>query len=205
MEIGEISKKLKQIKKEMIGLLPEYLQNKIDENSYICGGCIYSLRNDAEPSDYDFFLRNKQIADELMNFFKSLKLKQLKIISKGEYKGLNLIISKYAITLGKFQIITKYVGEPIEVVGEFDFKHNMFYYDHDKVRNLVEWNFLDTNKVYFNENRARDICGTILRIAKFSKRGMIVPKKEVAKMLHRLEQNGFDESEKEIIKNYTTY
>lgn len=205
MEINEIEKILAVEKQNLIELLPKQFHEKIRENIYICGGCIYSLRHDEEPNDFDFFLKSEDLANELIEYFKAQEVAPFKNLLQGKYKGLNLLISKYAITLGKYQIITKYIGEPLDVVMQFDFKHNMFYYYDGYIHNAVDWEFLETNRISYNENRARDICGTILRIAKFSKRGMSVPKKEVAKMLKKLEENGFDEREKEIINNYNTY
>jgi hypothetical protein len=205
MDIKEIEKTLKIKQEELIKLMPEHLQEELKDNMYLSGGCIYSLYHDQEPNDYDVFIRNEKLGKELMEYFKSQKLEQFKNILQGKYKGLHLLVSKYAITLGNFQIVIKYIGKPIEVVNQFDFKHNMFYYDDYCIHNVVEWTYLDTNKVYFNENRARDLCGTLLRIAKFSKRGMIVSKREVAKILHKLDEKGFDDREKEIIHDYTTY
>jgi hypothetical protein len=205
IKIYEVEKLLKQEKQNFINLMPEQFKKRIEENAFLCGGCIYSLYNNQEPKDYDFFLKDNQLAKDLMEYFKSLELEPYKNLLQGKYKGLHLMITKYAISIGKYQIIIKYIGEPEDVVNQFDFKHNMFYFENENVKPVADWEFLDTNKISFNDDRARDICGVILRLPKFVKRGMIVTKKEIAKMLNKLNENGFDESEQEIIKYYSTY
>jgi len=205
INICEVEEILKQEKQNLINLMPEQFKQKIKENAFICGGCIYSLYNNQEPKDYDFFLRDKQLAQDLMDYFKSLDLQPYKNLLQGKYKGLHLMVSKYAISIGKYQIIVKYIGEPVEIVEQFDFKHNQFYFENKNVQPVADWEFLDTKRISFNEDKARDICGVILRLPKFVKRGMIVTKKEIAKMLNKLNENGFDESEQEIIKYHSTY
>jgi hypothetical protein len=207
MEITEIEEKLTLKKKEFIGLLPKKFKNIVDKNCYLCGGCIYSLRHDQEPKDYDIFLRDENLAKDIVDYFTNaveLKHSVMNGIA-GFYKGHSVIITKYAISIDNFQIIVKYVGEPEDVLGEFDFKHNMFYFDKGKVKNIANWSCLESNKLVFNDERARDICGTIMRIPKFVKRGMEINKREIAKMLRKLEENGFDDDEKEVITNYSTY
>jgi hypothetical protein len=207
VEIIDIENKLKTKKKEFINILPDKFKDKVSKDMYICGGCIYSMRHDQEPKDYDIFLRSESLAKELLDYFNNkieLKHSVLNGIA-GIYNGHSMIVTKYAISIDNFQIIIKYIGEPEKVLGEFDFKHNMFYYDSGKIQNVANWSCLESNKLVFNDDRARDICGTIMRIPKFVSRGMEINKREVAKMLKKLEENGFDDEEKEVITNYSTY
>lgn len=207
MNTYKMAEILKIEKDKLIELLPEQFQEKFRQNSYIAGGAIYCLRNDKEVKDFDFFVESKEFADELMTYFKSLFNRELRQTLKGKYRGLDLIITKYAISIGKYQVITKYYGKPKDVVSEFDFKHNMFWFkDNDIIcHSTSSWEYIDDNKLYFNENRPRDISGILLRIPKFIERGMEIDKREVAKIIKKLKDNGFDSRECEILDNYTTY
>lgn len=161
----EICNHLDEIAKDIISKIPVEIKDKI----YFAGGCIYSLANDRQPKDYDLFMIDNSLVK---------KLKQLNIWN---------YISEYALTLGKYQIVTKYYGEPYDCVGQFDFKHNMYYYkpfsghivsvnEEEEEMEFDCYDFLNTNELFFNEKRARDIEGVFLRIEKFVKRGMKISK-----------------------------
>ena len=110
-------------------------------------------------------------------------------------------VSEYALTYGKYQVVTKYFGEPDYCVGQFDFKHNMHYYipgtmkilcayeeeldDTDADSDFDDYKYLQTNELVFNENRARDIEGVWLRVEKFTSRGMTVSKETKKKIKKR--------------------
>jgi hypothetical protein len=156
------------------------LKDALKEKLYFAGGCIYCLRNDKTPKDYDMFLMD----DELIE-----RLKNLDIWS---------FTSDYALTCGKFQIVIKYFGEPDDCVGQFDFKHNMHYYipgtgkimcgytdELHRDPDIDDYIYLETNELHFNENRARDIEGVWLRIKKFTDRGMTISKETKKKIKQR--------------------
>lgn len=186
-------------------MLPENLQEEFVKNAFISGGCIHSLFNNKEVNDYDFFIRDKDFGNRVREYFQPYATQQLGNIKTGNYKCQNLIISKYAITIGDYQIITRFVGEPEEVVEQFDFKHNMFAFIDGNFERFTDMDYLYDNFLHFNEKRARDICGTIMRVPKMINKGFKVTKKEMSKMLSKLNENGFDERELEILKDYTTY
>ena len=162
------------------------LRCSLKQKVYFAGGCIYCLRNDRVVKDYDLFLKDADLIEDL---------KKLDIWS---------YTSDYALTNGKFQIIIKYFGEPDSCVGQFDFKHNMHYYIpksmkincayeyeiYDEVVNGLfgeeldfdHFIYLDTNELHFNEYRARDIEGVWLRIKKFTDRGMTISKETKKKI-----------------------
>lgn len=157
------------------------LRNRLKEELYFAGGCIYCLRNDRTVKDYDMFLKKKDLIEELM---------KLDIWS---------YTSDYALTCGKFQIIVKYFGEPESCVGQFDFKHNMHYYIPGSLKircayedefffeepDFDQFEYLNTDELIFNENRARDIEGVWLRIEKFTARGMKISKETRQKIKQR--------------------
>lgn len=165
------------------------LVNILKEKLYFAGGCIYCLRNDKQVKDYDMFLTDDDIIEDL---------KKLDIWS---------FVSEYALTYGKFQIVIKFFGEPTSCVGQFDFKHNMHYYIpgsmkircayedeiYDEVVNGVfgeelafeQFEYLNTDELIFNENRARNVEGVWLRIEKFTARGMKISKETKKKIKQR--------------------
>lgn len=215
-KLNEIVAKLKKEKDELVSLLPSHLREEFAREGYISGGCIYSLYNDKEPKDYDFFVHTEKLAERLREFFLGLVLHENAFSDDEEpkerkihivhYAGQRVVITKNAISIGnKYQIITKFVGTPEEVVNEFDFKHNMFYHQNDEIETLSQWDYLDTNKIYYNENRARDISGTIIRVHKFCERGMTITNGEMSKMLKKLREVGFTERENEIIESASSY
>lgn len=135
---------------------------------YIAGGCIYSIWNNNNPKDYDIFCKNKTALAKIKQYFKDNSCN---------------FTSENAITYGKYQFITKWYGDAETEVNKFDFKHNMFYYDSEGLHNLVDWNFLNSNKLVFNNLRARDVANVLTRIPKFIARGMEIDLKESAEML----------------------
>lgn len=172
--------------KEFLQLIkPQTLADALKERLYFAGGCIYCLRNDKLVKDYDMFLTDGDIIEDL---------KKLDIWS---------FTSDYALTYGKFQVVIKYFGEPESCVGQFDFKHNMHYYipESNKVMcayvdeisdefcyeepDFENFKYLQTNELIFNENRARDIEGVYLRIEKFIDRGMTISKETKKKIKQR--------------------
>lgn len=173
--------------------IPIKYQKQFRENAFIAGGCIYDLANDREPKDYDFFVSNRKLVNKLANAFRN---------------GTAIrAYSNNAITFGdgEYQIVTKYIGSPEDVVGQFDFKHNMFYFYHGKVVGLVEQSYLKSKRLVFNAERARDIAGILLRIPKFISRGMTITNSELASIILKL-CNNFDSNELRILdeKAHTT-
>lgn len=202
-KLKRVAEKVEKIKKEFKNLLPLELQDEFEEKAFLGGGAIYCIYNDDEAKDYDYFVTDKLFADKIhLAFSKNSTLKYKNGIKIGRHKGKVLIVTDNAISIDrKFQIITRWVGTPKEVVEEFDFKHNMFYMHNNGIEALTEWKYLDDKKLRYNEKRARDICGTIIRVKKFVERGFTITNKEMSKMLLKLHEVGFNERELEIL-NY---
>lgn len=190
----EICNHLDEIAKDIISKIPVKIKDKI----YFAGGCIYSLANNLQPKDYDLFLVDNSLVD---------KLKQLDIWN---------YTSEYALTLGKYQIVTKYYGEPYDCAGQFDFKHNMYYYkpftghiisanEEELEKQFDCYNFLHTNELIFNKNRARDIEGVFLRIEKFVARGMIISKQTKKEIKKRTTKKSLREYKKSRKSNRNYY
>jgi hypothetical protein len=137
---------------------------------YFAGGCIYSIWNNKEPKDYDMFCKSMDAIKKIRKWFKKNK-------DKAD------IITKNAISMGKFQFVVQHIGKPEIEVGKFDFKHNMFYYDNEELSTLSDWEYIESNKLEFNSERARDILNIMTRIPKFVNRGMDISQKEILDIL----------------------
>lgn len=200
-KLNDISKHLREVKNELIKLLPTQMWQRFEAEAYVSGGCIYSLYHDKQPKDYDFFLVNLSLVDELRKFFIERAGYHGTDMSSGVYNDLPLIVTNNAISIGKYQIITQWVGEPQEVIEQFDFRHNQFYWKSKRVYTLSDWSYLKGNALVYNEQRARDIVGTIVRVPRFIQRGMTITQKEMSKVLLRLNSVGFTEKEIETLES----
>lgn len=140
------------------------------DDFYFAGGCIYSLWNDKEIKDYDIFCKNKKAINKLRKWFRKNK-------DEADF------ITKNAISMGKYQFVLKFIGQPNVEVGKFDFKHNMCYYDNYKLTALSGYEYLESNKLEFNSTRARDVLNIITRIPKFIERGMEISQLEILNIL----------------------
>jgi len=177
------------------------LRDALQESLYFAGGCIYCLRNGKEVKDYDMFLKDDELIEDL---------KKLDIWS---------FASDYALTCGKYQVVIKYFGEPDVCVGQFDFKHNMHYYIPKTQKILCayldelfydepdfeDFRYLQTNELFFNENRARDIEGVYLRVEKFTKRKKKISKetkKQIKKRVTKKTVKAYKKSRSCGRKNY---
>ena len=177
MRETEIIRRLEHQAKVFLDLLPLDLQEDFVKEMYFAGGCIYCLANDKEPKDYDIFLRSNKLIERLKNL------------------DLWCCKTENALSYGKFQVVIKFYGEPEEVVGQFDFKHNMHWYEPNTCivqcgyNNEIKepffkyFDYLYTDELIFNENRARDCDNVWLRIDKFIKRGMKITKETKKKIL----------------------
>ncbi|MCY9592357.1 hypothetical protein PC41400_14955 [Paenibacillus chitinolyticus] len=187
-------------KKILAELMPSHLRLDFLKHSYIAGGCIYSIYQSQEPKDYDFFLTDESFASQLRkHFLEKESGYHGKEVSGGMYLDYPLTITENAISIGRYQIITRWIGQPKEVVKEFDFRHLQFYYVGNGIETVTQYDFLDSRDLKYNEDRARDICGSVFRSSKFVARGMKISQKEMAKMLLRLKNVGFSEKEVETL------
>jgi hypothetical protein len=143
----QISKLLKVENNKLIDLLPDEFKERFAKLSFISGGCIYSLYNDQIPKDYDFFLISDLLVKEMRDYFIDASAYKGNSMSGGMYKGLGLVITENAISIGNYQIITRWVGSPKAVIEEFDFKHNQFYYINGQIDTLSDFKHLDSKEL----------------------------------------------------------
>jgi len=159
---------LNEIIAELKKLLPEDVFDFKD--FYFAGGCCYSIWHNKEPKDYDIFCKNKKAIKKLKKYFDDNK-------NKAD------IITKNAISMGKYQFVIKHIGNPNIEVAKFDFKHNMAYYDGNNLVAVSDWQYINSNKLVFNSKRARDVLNIISRIPKFCNRGMEISQSEIFDIL----------------------
>jgi hypothetical protein len=210
-KLNKVKEELEKARSFLTQRLPLELRKEFEQKAFIGGGAIYSLYNGSEPNDYDFFLTDKDLVNRLreaiikhLNDFsnpESLYINEKENMIHGSVFGHRYLITDNAISVdGKYQIITRWVGEPEEVISEFDFKHNMYCYRNKELHTYSQWDYLEDNKLRYNEKRARDICGTIIRVKKFVERGHTITNREMSKMLLKLHEVGFNERELEILE-----
>lgn len=163
----QVNKYVKLLKK--VGLTDMDLMG-----SFIAGGAIRSVVLDESVKDVDIFCHNQEVINNILVNLEKRNQKELDNILEIPYSFLS--VSENAISFVvegiQFQIIKVKTGQPLEVIGEFDFEMNM---------NYVE--LVDTNHVYIHNKAAvegkvltinpkcRNKLGTLARLEKFIKRG----------------------------------
>lgn len=169
-----------------LNLFNDDMRNALIDKAYFAGGCIYCLSNGKPVNDYDLFLSDaKHIAD-----LERLDLWRCK--------------SDYALSRGMYQLVTKYHGKPRRCVGQFDFKHNMYFYKpySGEIQTACgEFESLFTSQLIFNEKRARDIEGVFLRIERFVKRGFSISPDTIAQIKKRTTPKKVKKYERKIKQN----
>jgi hypothetical protein len=163
----------------------------IKSHTYFAGGCIYSIYNNQRPKDYDIFCDSLDIVEFISQEIDSLE--KLGIVQ-------DIFITSNAISINdysdyNFQIIKKFYGEPSGVIAQFDFYHNFFAFINGKIISFHNWRYIETKKLCFNFDRARDIGNVILRIPKFVERGFKIYKSDHAKILLMALENASQEIE----------
>jgi len=187
----------------LLEALPDTFQKGF-HNLYIAGGAIYSLYNEQAVKDYDFFSRDYNYLMLLRGFFGQHVEYSSKNVQRGEWEGYKIVLTPNAISIDDWQIITNWWGTPEEVVGQFDFKHTMNWYD--GVLHCPDGeDYLDSNVLWYNQDRARDFVGTILRIPAFIEKGFHICKSEHCKILQKLKESGFNDKDTQTMTNYLDY
>lgn len=191
-------------------ILSELIGMDVKKHFCIGGGALYSLYNDKDVIDYDFFGFDPEMLQELNNKFRNECPTVREGIHKGKFKGYDLLVTDQAITIGPYQIVTKYSETtPAKIVEQFDFKHNMSYYYMDKVHTLSSSSYLYSNTLWFNESRARDIANVLIRVTKFTQRGMKIRQFEYRKILRKLLEMSEEDQKNELLyvsqENKSTY
>lgn len=196
----------------------EVLREKVKNSAFIAGGCIPSMLMDEWVNDYDVYFTSKVVAIEVWNYYRKLidseksrdrlithgedyiKIKYEKELSKNTYAP--VFISNNAITLtDKIQIITKFTGEPQDVVKNFDWAHLRSYYKYPKLyldpevyRYITEKDLVYTGSAY--------PLSSMMRMQKYTKKGWKITAMDQLKIA--LDMAKFDLADLEVLKDQMT-
>jgi hypothetical protein len=94
------------------------LHDFLNKNCFIAGGAVRDLLRDKTPKDYDIFFKSQEAVEEF----------------KAKYLSDLLSLGGYETSIGNynhfdFQFITLSVGQPEDVIRQFDWNVNMVYFD----------------------------------------------------------------------------
>lgn len=156
---------------KVANMLPPRLREGFKEHCYFGGGCIYSHWHHLKPNDYDIFCDDPLFLIELESYLKV---------------DCDLITENAISFKDKYQLVTKFFGNIMYVIEQFDFKHNMFGFKDGKIYKATEDKYIESNYLRFNDKRTRDVASTITRVPKFVARGMICTRREMARMIQYL-------------------
>jgi len=138
---------------------------------FFAGGCIVSLVNDEEISDYDLWFEREIEVDRVLAFVKNPKRK-----------------SRFSVTIelasGKLvQLVkTRCLGSPEATVGTFDFQHTQAFYTRAG-RLWCDEEFLKKKMLVYNQGNRDHLTNTMERMFKFVRRGYFVNKKTIVDFL----------------------
>ena len=167
---------LKGMYDSFLSTIPDaHIQDEIKNNSYIAGGCIPSMLLDEFVTDFDFYFRTPESAKIVKDYFtahKALRADKFKV----------QLITDNAINLSdKVQLITRFTGDPSDVISEFDWEHLCSYFKYpdglvipDKVYKLL----LEKKLSYTGSKYP---LSSFFRLKKYLKKGWDV---DTATMLH---------------------
>lgn len=183
--LKRIESSLFETKIEFLALFDSWDREYISSHIYFAGGCIYSLYNNKTVNDYDIFCDDINAVQFICN-----KVPKDYLVCETENA-----LSIHKLGGSEFQLIKKFYGEPDGVVGQFDFYHNHFAFVGGKIISFHNWRYIDTKKLCFNFNRARDIGNVLLRIPKFIEKGFKIYKSDHARILLMALENANQEIE----------
>jgi hypothetical protein len=209
--------------------------SKIINSLFVSGGSITSLYLNDEPNDYDFYLKDKSIADLLIefylgkfnehnhtNYFWSKEFQAIYKFKKDYHNDLKpsqadlyknweelvdvvpaisshnledkpgcyepVCITPNAISLtNNIQIVTRFTGEPEEVIKNFDFVHTNNYYLFKENKLVTKPEAIEsilTKQLIYNGSKF-PIC-SLIRTKKFIERGWKVSAGEYLKISFQL-------------------
>ena len=160
MDREQIIKHLEEVKAEIELIIPE---PELIAKMSVAGGAIRAMVRDQKIADYDIFLSNDGAVQELRE---ALAYRTTLYDSKNSI-GLITHTGKH------IQFIVCAVGDPVDIVGEFDFTCNMNFYRFRALpwqNNLVIHSDTYHDQLVVNPN-ARNAVGTLLRVGKFVGKG----------------------------------
>lgn len=195
-----IATKVENELKCLYSMFPEGMAKLLERNGFVGGGCIYSMFQDGKYKDIDIFFRKSFVVEIVEKFIRyDCTLTTVRDLETGTWKDMRVVITNNAISIGGFQFVKKDFGEPEDVVSRFDFKHNMFWIEDGIVKTLSNTSYLSSNKLVLNNLRPRQIAGVLVRVAKYTSRGMTISNSEMCKLILKLHEVGIEEDEMNML------
>lgn len=208
IDLDFLSESIEQAKVDCLNSLPEFMRGTVKEKGYLAGGCFSSLATSETPKDYDIFLREvdesftfdlacfmQEVLDndsvDIFNTDSQKLISNIKIVKTNNnqfhnggvvsFEGVTNRItsmSKRAITFKKSQVIIGFLGDPEDVIDEFDLCHTMVYSDFSNKK----INFLrDSKRSIENKevriNKIEQVLAVAFRVHKMMTRGWEVSDK----------------------------
>lgn len=217
-----------------LNTLPFSLGKEVKNSLILTGGAITSLIQGQEPKDWDFYIRDKSVLKKLCQYYcKNLKLKisehdtgiKIHVPDEGLKKPLpknkfTLLgkeieavpidyISANAISLpGKFQLVTRFSGDPEEIHKNYDFIHCTGYYTYQDglVVNAGTEKAIKEKRLKY-AGGLYPIC-SIIRMKKFMERGYTIHPGDLLKLMYEVSKLDLDDPEvlrDQLIGHYSNY
>jgi len=210
--------------KYLESITDEKLREAVKNNAFIAGGCIPSMLMDEWVNNYDVYFTSSVVAAAVREYydkevvfmlnnsnpsaytFKLEETKDYKKITCKEEVTKNgftpVFITKNAITLtDKIQLITKFTGEPCDVVKNFDWAHLRSYYKYPKLHLDPDVYRLITEKDLVYTGSAYPLS-SMIRMQKYTKKGWKINAIDQLKIA--LEMAKYDLTDLEILKEQMT-
>jgi hypothetical protein len=202
-------------------LINPHLKKIFENRSFLAGGAIRALKMNKPVNDYDFFFSDKETAQEFLSTIESGLKQTTTPFAKQETLKLNKIHkSDNAITFTlksvdenaeiveetqreyKIQFITKYYGNPMEVVNRFDFHHCMGYYiyqvDELYTTPLMEKAIKAKQLVYNPSSQENGLEGLPRRFVKFVEMGFVPTESCVISVAEAIGKQSFSQIDEMI-------
>jgi hypothetical protein len=188
------------IANHLIGRAKSLIKNE----TFIAGGAIRSLYNGDKINDYDLYFYDEKSALE----FKQIILNGLnnqEPFSNVDEMRLNFRASTnnaftfYIEDLNtQVQFITKFSGQPNDVVNKFDFTNSMAFYQPQTNNLVLKEEFLDANnsKTLIFNNQSYTPASSFNRMLKFNKDGWVIPRVTALSIIETIANLPPDEKEK---------
>lgn len=181
------------------------LQDSLKNNVLVTGGCFVSLINNEEPNDFDVYIEDKNVLEQLCEYYiKKFELKDIYIdkdLSVGrvyiyipsegfvKQKPSNekyqlICMSSNAITLtNKIQIVSRFYGDPNEIHKNYDFDHTKAYYRMKTNELSIPSRVYECiiNKTLHYSGSLYPVC-SVMRTKKFIERGWKINAGQYLKM-----------------------
>lgn len=145
------------------------------ENAILSGGAIASIILDEAPKDYDVYFRRHDVAER----FRSLVTSTKECTSESEFAALHS---------SGVQIVTKFFGEPKDIIKSFDFKHatNYWTYQGGVVTNTRAVGLVYRRQLQYEPTNKYPLS-SFMRVVKFCKRGWNIQLRDMLMLVFKLQ------------------